>query len=210
MESAKLKILKSKFPDREYPSALGMVWTNEEENQLLKELEENVSIKDISIKHNRTIGGINSRINHIAYRMYTLNIEVNEISNKTKLNKKQIMCIVNKRDNKNITDNLTEKSDTNIFDFLQEHNEQNKQLLYKDDKSLNKDDESLNKDIESLNKSIHLLNENTQLKKDNKISNKNTKLLNKELLNKDIFELKDQIKIINQNIEKIFNILNIK
>ncbi len=97
MESGMLKMIKLQNPDKEYPSALGMKWTNDEENQLLEELLDNLSIHDISIKHNRTIGGITSRIEHIAYKMYTSNISITEISNKTKLNNKQIMYIVNKK-----------------------------------------------------------------------------------------------------------------
>lgn len=134
-----LKMIKLQNPDKEYPSALGMKWSDDEENQLLEELSNHLSIHDISIKHNRTIGGITSRIHHIAYKMYTSNISITEISEKTKLDDKQIMNIVNKKDknNKSTHNIIIEKPSTNIFDFLEDYNT-NHNLLNQDNNILYK------------------------------------------------------------------------
>jgi len=56
--------------DKEYPSNMGQKWNDEEEKLLLQELNDNIDIEIIAQKHNRTIGGINSRRREIAYKMY--------------------------------------------------------------------------------------------------------------------------------------------
>jgi len=48
------------------------IWTDEEEKQLLEEIDKDMKKNEIAIKHNRTIGGINSRIIKIAYKIYKL------------------------------------------------------------------------------------------------------------------------------------------
>ena len=55
--------------DKEYPSNMGQKWSNEEEILLLEELNNNIDIGIIAQKHNRTIGGINSRSKKIANKM---------------------------------------------------------------------------------------------------------------------------------------------
>jgi len=86
-----LKMLKSKNPDKEYPSNIGQKWTNEEEKLLLEELSKNIDIKIIAQSHNRTIGGINARRSRIAYKLYSNNISMEEIILKTKLGENQII-----------------------------------------------------------------------------------------------------------------------
>ena len=49
---------------------MGQKWSDEEETLLLQELNDNIDISIIAQKHNRTIGGINSRRQEIAYKMY--------------------------------------------------------------------------------------------------------------------------------------------
>ena len=85
MDSNMLKMLKSQNPDKEYPSNAGQKWTDNEETQLLEELKQNIDIETISQKHNRTIGGINSRRRVIAYNMHLKNISLEEIIEQTKL-----------------------------------------------------------------------------------------------------------------------------
>lgn len=86
-----LKTLKDKYPDKEYPAALGKKWTDEEEEELLKELSQNIDKKEIAKNHDRTIGGINARIVCIAKKMYMENVPLTEISSKTKLTQFQIL-----------------------------------------------------------------------------------------------------------------------
>jgi hypothetical protein len=70
--------------DKEYPSNMGQKWTDEEETLLLRELNNDIDIETIAQKHNRTIGGINSRRREIAYKMYLKNISAEEIIKQTK------------------------------------------------------------------------------------------------------------------------------
>jgi len=99
MESPMLKMIKLQNPDKEYPSNLGKKWSNEEEILLLEELNNNIDIGIIAQKHNRTKGGIYSRQQHIAYKMYLKNISIEEIMEKTKLDEKCIIKIVEKKEN---------------------------------------------------------------------------------------------------------------
>jgi len=113
MDSKMLKNLKKRFPEKEYPSMLGAPWSEEEENQLLKELKE-LDIEEIAEIHNRTKGGINSRRKVIANRMYSENISIEEIMEKTKLNKKEIdKYVIKSEDIKNITKTNTSKNKIN-------------------------------------------------------------------------------------------------
>lgn len=76
---------------------VGAKWSNNEELELLDEINENKTVKQIAEKHERTIGGIKSRIRHIAYDMYKNDIPLSEIENKTRLNKKEIEYLIDKR-----------------------------------------------------------------------------------------------------------------
>ena len=66
--------------DKEYPSNMGQKWSDEEETLLLEELNNNIDIEIIAQKHNRTIGGINSRRQEIAYKMYLKNVTIEKIN----------------------------------------------------------------------------------------------------------------------------------
>lgn len=94
-----LKMLKSQNPNKEYPSNTGAKWTNEEETALLEELSQNIDIDKISDIHNRTTGGINCRRKLIAYKLYSNNISMEEIIEKTKLDEYQILESINKHQN---------------------------------------------------------------------------------------------------------------
>ena len=89
-------------PDKEYPSNHLKKWSDEEEIELLEELNKNIDIEIIAQNHNRTKGGISSRCQHIAYKMYLKNISIEEIIEKTKLDEKSINKIIeNKREETN-------------------------------------------------------------------------------------------------------------
>ena len=99
MESPMLKMLKSKNPDKEYPSNTGQKWTDEEERLLLEELSKNIDIQLIAQCHNRTTGGINARRKEIAYKLYSNNNSMEEIILKTKLDEDQIIETIKKLQN---------------------------------------------------------------------------------------------------------------
>jgi len=81
-------------PEKEYPSNMGQKWTIEEENILLSELDQNLTIENIALSHNRTTGGIIGKQRNIAYKMYQTNVYIEEIIIKTKLNREQITEII--------------------------------------------------------------------------------------------------------------------
>jgi len=51
-------------------------------------------IKNIALKHNRTVGGINSRIKYIAYKMYKKNTSIEDIKLYTKLPESTILELI--------------------------------------------------------------------------------------------------------------------
>jgi hypothetical protein len=89
-------MIKRQNPDKEYPSNLGKYWSEEEDEQLLDELSEDVNIEIIAINHDRTSGGIRSRIRHIVNILYSKNICIEEISRVTKINIEDVQNIIDK------------------------------------------------------------------------------------------------------------------
>jgi len=100
--------------DKEYPSNMGQKWSDDEEALLLEELYNNIDIETISQKHNRTIGGIESRRREIAYKMYLKKISTDEIIKKTKLDFNSIKEIIEKRQ-KNNSKKKTDKEIDNLL-----------------------------------------------------------------------------------------------
>ena len=97
--------------DREYPSNMGQKWSDDEELLLLEELNNNIDIEIIAQKHNRTIGGINSRRQEIAYKMYLKNVSIEEIIRQTKLDNNYIEETIKKRQNNNSNKIKTKETD---------------------------------------------------------------------------------------------------
>ena len=100
--------------DKEYPSNMGQKWSDEEEKILLEELNNNIDIEIIAQNHHRTIGGINSRRQEIAYKMYLKKISFEEIIKQTKLDYNSIEQTIQKRQPKNSKKIKTKEVD-NIF-----------------------------------------------------------------------------------------------
>ena len=109
-----LKSLKTKNPEKEYPSNLGAKWSDEEETLLLEELNNNIDIETIAQKHSRTIGGINARRQEIAYKMYLKKISTEEIIKQTKLDYVSIKQTIEKKQNNNSKKIKTKEID-NVF-----------------------------------------------------------------------------------------------
>ena len=101
--------------DKEYPSNMGQKWSDEEEALLLEELNNNIGIETIAEKHSRTIGGINSRRQEIAYKMYLKNVSIEEIIKQTKLDYNCIEQTIQKRQQYK-KDNNTKKIKTKEID----------------------------------------------------------------------------------------------
>jgi hypothetical protein len=100
--------------DTEYPSNMGQKWSDEEEILLLEELNNNIDIELIAQKHSRTIGGINSRLREISYKMYLKNISIEEIIKQTKLDYNSIEQTIQKKQNNNSKKTKTKEVD-NVF-----------------------------------------------------------------------------------------------
>lgn len=99
---------------REYPSNMGKKWSDEEEILLLEELNNNIDIEIIAQKHNRTIGGINSRRRRIAYNMYLKDVPIEEIIKQTKLDNNSIEETIKRRQNNN-SKKIKTKEINNVF-----------------------------------------------------------------------------------------------
>lgn len=72
----------------------GDKWLEFEDDALLFELQNNLTIDEIAYKHRRTKGAINSRRNQIALMMYENYSTIDEIINTTKLSKKNFDLIL--------------------------------------------------------------------------------------------------------------------
>ena len=85
------------IPENIPPSAKGQRWTVEGEGQLLDELNKHISISNIAKNHNRTYGGIKSRILEIACKMASNDLPMEEIIQTTKLDETQINEAIEKK-----------------------------------------------------------------------------------------------------------------
>ena len=83
-------MLKLISPSEMSLSSVGKKWYPEEKEQMIKELEEGLSIEQIAVKHNRSLNGIYFKIKEYAYNLYLKNIPIEEIIQKSKLSKQEI------------------------------------------------------------------------------------------------------------------------
>ena len=137
-----LNMLKSKYPEKEYPTNFGKMWTSEEDDLLLKELSEDMESNLIATKHNRTVGSIQTRRKLIAYNMYNKNLSIEDIKDKTKLTEDEIVNYIEKKQN---VKRKTEKQKNTIVEI--ELNE------------MKNDIKELKKDIKNLIELIHSIYE---------------------------------------------------
>jgi hypothetical protein len=120
--------------DKEYPSNMGQKWNDEEDALLLDELYNNIDIGTIAQKHNRTIGGIESRRREISYKMYLKNISIEEIIKRTKLDYDSIKQTIEKRQKNNL-----KKQTKEIDNILISINKKDYVELQNDVKKMNND-----------------------------------------------------------------------
>jgi len=87
--SSYLKLV-AENPDK-YPSRMGQPWTKDETSDLLNAVSDGQTIKDIASHHERTIGGIRSRLCIIAAELHFKNKSTMEdIAKKTGLSASEI------------------------------------------------------------------------------------------------------------------------
>lgn len=95
-----LQSLKEKHPDK-YPARIGSPWSENEEKQLLQEIQKKVPFEMIAELHERTEGGIRSRLREIAANYYfNNNLSVSEIQKFTGLSVDQISDAISRRQNR--------------------------------------------------------------------------------------------------------------
>ena len=117
MESFMLQQLKMKNKEnkeKDYPSRLGQPWLLEEHNQLIEELQNQKSIREIAEKHNRTEGGIKARIKLIIKQFHEKGKTAQEISDIFSLSLKEVEELIYKQNKEIIKDDRETCSDFNI------------------------------------------------------------------------------------------------
>ena len=126
-------------------SNIGKKWTDDEETLLLEELNNNIDIEIISQKHGRTIGSINSRRKEIACKMYTNNISMEEIIEKTKLFRGTIKRSIEKKINE------TSQKQSNSNNFYKKKNK----IEEPDYVKIQKDIDEIKQDIKKLSSNMN-------------------------------------------------------
>lgn len=161
MNTEELNRIKLFNPDVEFPSSFGKKWSIEEESQLLDEIARNINRDQIAIIHNRTFGGISSRLREIAYKMYLQQIPIDVIINKTTLTKEEINDSINKRlaakkqkQNKEISRPQKNDEIEHIIHIKQSNNEQE---IFEIKKHVNLIENKLNSIESKLDKLFKLL-----------------------------------------------------
>jgi hypothetical protein len=76
------------------PQSFGQKWSEEEELQLIKEIHDNFTMEHIAEMHNRTVGGITSRIKEIVYKMYVKRVPLDEIMAIAKITETELNDII--------------------------------------------------------------------------------------------------------------------
>lgn len=79
------------------PRAKGKKWSSEEETQLLNELDKGLNVTAIASLHDRTYGGITSRMREIACKMIESGEEMNKVVSVTKVSEHQINDAIEKK-----------------------------------------------------------------------------------------------------------------
>ena len=108
---------------------IGCYWASEEEKQLLDELDNNISIYEISKNHKRNVGGITSRIEHMARKMFHDKKDINEIIKLTKLSESEIIKSVEKNNVSRVINNhLKNNNSDDLKDIKNELSKLNKNI----------------------------------------------------------------------------------
>ena len=81
-----------------YPSRIGQPWKDEEIEKLLRNIQKKKTMEEIAKEHQRTIGGIYSRIREIAADYhFNDNRPIDEIQKYTRLTKEEIEDAIKRR-----------------------------------------------------------------------------------------------------------------
>ena len=85
-------------PKPNYPARMGKAWDDHETLNLLKKIRENKTVYTIAKEHERTVGGITSRLRVLAYEFYEEGKTIDQIKKYTGLSTEQIADSISKRE----------------------------------------------------------------------------------------------------------------
>lgn len=86
------------LPKSNYPARMGKAWDDHETLNLLKKIRENKTVDTIAKEHERTVGGITSRLRVLAYEFYEEGKTIDQIKKYTGLSTEQIADSISKRE----------------------------------------------------------------------------------------------------------------
>jgi len=95
----------------------GKAWTSEEENKLIEEIKK-LDVEEIANVHQRTVGGINSRLRDIGCRWLQQGMEIHNVGKMLNLSEKSLQKSMNMRKNKNATQK--DETNTDMLTILRE------------------------------------------------------------------------------------------
>ena len=131
------------------PAAKGKKWSSEEETQLLDELDRGLNVNSIASLHDRTYGGITSRMREIACRMIEAGEEMSKVVMVTKVSEHQINDAIEKkkytakkrdeRKSEKISGNQSASSEKSVVDMLKTKSSGSKSTTSTSSKSIAND-----------------------------------------------------------------------
>jgi hypothetical protein len=83
---------------KEKPTKMGQRWTDAEEEDLLGEIKGGMCMNEIALQHQRSTGGIMSRLREIAFRFHTSGMDMISIIRITGLTELQITDTIERRE----------------------------------------------------------------------------------------------------------------
>ena len=94
------------------PARHGSGWTDTEENEILQMVADGVANEDISTQFQRTMSSIQSRLVHIAHRMYVENVPMVDITIKTRVSEQDLQERIDKERSKKLKKDETRDAKT--------------------------------------------------------------------------------------------------
>jgi hypothetical protein len=155
---------KKNNPNEECPQNLGLKWSIHEEEELLQYLNENKTLEEIARIHKRTVGGIDSRIKTIVCKFLKNGMDLELISNKTNLDKSEILQI--KTDNELKLMNKRKEKEKEIrmlndeINFIRNNEQNNDDIMKMLIKIYNKIDKNKKDELDDIKSEIMMINQN--------------------------------------------------
>jgi len=127
-------------------SRVGVRWSEDEEKQLLKEVQE-MSIENITTLHKRKVGSICSRLKQIGYNMYLNNEDMDKIVDVTKIQESVLLEFFDKIKNK----------EGKKLEGQSIKNNENQSIKYNESQSIQKELKGIKEQLQQLNNNLSIL-----------------------------------------------------